>query len=89
MIQLVQIINFIGDILILTIIVQSIMSWITRNPYNPFYRILSRITDPILIPIRRFMPDLGGLDISPIIAIILIEIIRKVLLSVLLFDSAY
>jgi YggT family protein len=53
------------------------------NPRNQFvYSVsdfLNKVTDPILNPIRRFMPDLGNIDISPIIAILLLEALRMVL----------
>jgi YggT family protein len=48
------------------------------------YAVANQITEPILGPIRRVLPNLGGLDLSPMVAIILLEIIRSVLTKVLL-----
>ena len=54
------------------IIARAIISWLNPNPYNPLMRIICTITDPILEPIRRLLPDMGGLDISPFVAIVII-----------------
>jgi YggT family protein len=70
------------------IIFRLIMSWLTHfnvvNTYHPFVQkfnyALYKLTEPVLAPIRRFMPDLGGIDISPIIVFIVLEFIMKMLL---------
>lgn len=54
------------------IIARALISWINPNPYNPLIRIIYAITDPVLVPIRRLLPDMGGLDISPFIALVII-----------------
>lgn len=66
------------------IIIGAILSWLVAfnviNAYNQFVQtvlvFLRRISEPALRPIRRFMPDLGGVDISPILLILLIQFIR-------------
>jgi YggT family protein len=66
------------------LIAMVVMSWLTAfniiNNHNNVVRqvnyALYRLTEPVLAPIRRFMPDLGGLDISPVIAIIALQFIR-------------
>lgn len=72
------------QLMILVVIVSAILSWLvafdvinTRNP--TVYRImatLDRITTPLLAPIRRLVPHLGGLDISPIIFILLLQALK-------------
>ena len=54
------------------IIARALISWINPNPYNPLIRIIYAITDPVLVPIRRLLPDMGGLDISPFVALVII-----------------
>jgi len=54
------------------IIVRIILSWIAPQTYNPATALLATITDPLLRPFRRYIPPLGGFDISPIFAIILL-----------------
>ena len=66
------------------IIIGAILSWLVAfnviNAYNQFVQtvlvFLRRISEPALRPIRRFMPDLGGVDISPIILILFIQFVR-------------
>ena len=70
-------------ILALIIIVQAVMSWLIAfnviNTYNEttrgIYRTLNRITDPLYRPIRRIMPDFGNLDLSPIVVLLLIQVV--------------
>lgn len=74
---------------LVAIIVSVIMSWLLQfgvinrsNPYvNQIGEFLDRLTEPALRPIRNALPDLGGIDISPIILIVLIEFSRHVLRS--------
>ncbi len=71
----------------LLIIVRALISWVNPDPYNPIVQFLSRATDPILNPIRRFMPVMP-IDISPIIAYFLIVVVRGFLVRTLM-DLAY
>lgn len=63
------------------IIIRAVISWFSPDPYNPFVQILVKVTEPVLRPLRRLVPPrkLGGLDLSPLIAILLIELIRYTL----------
>ena len=71
------------------IIASAIFSWLYAfnviNPRNQFVgsigNMLFRLTEPALRPIRRFMPDLGGIDISPIILLLILFFIRQLLLT--------
>lgn len=54
------------------IVVRALISWVNPDPWNPIVQFLTRATDPILIPIRRRVGLLGGFDLSPIVAILLI-----------------
>ncbi|MFO7660711.1 MAG: YggT family protein [Candidatus Cloacimonadaceae bacterium] len=61
------------------ILVRALISWFSPNPYNRLYQMLIRATEPVLAPIRRIVP-LQGIDISPLIAILLIDFVVKRLL---------
>jgi len=68
----------------LLIIVRAVLSWIRVAPRNQFVRILNALTDPVLNPIQKTIPPIGGtVDISPIVAILLIELVRGILLRIL------
>ncbi|MBI5642689.1 MAG: YggT family protein [Deltaproteobacteria bacterium] len=64
-----QILDWGANIYVWVIIARSLISWVNPDPYNPIVRFLYQATEPLLYRIRRFIPFLGGLDISPIIAI--------------------
>ncbi|HWW64652.1 MAG TPA: YggT family protein [Sphingomonadaceae bacterium] len=84
---LLGIFDLLVQILILVFIVQMVLSLLVAfnvvNTYNEFVRrlmyALDRLTEPLLRPIRRFMPDFGGLDFSPMVLIILAVIVRKLI----------
>ena len=80
---IVQLIGFITDILVLLIFVWAILSWILP-PYHPVRQALDRIMEPLLAPIRRVVPLAGMIDFSPMILMILIEIISRVLIYIVL-----
>ncbi|PBC11106.1 YggT family protein [Mesorhizobium sp. WSM3859] len=89
MIALIQTIVMALDIYWWIIIASAIFSWLYAfnvvNSRNQFVgsvgNMLYRLTDPALRPIRRFMPDLGGIDISPIILLLIIFFIRQFLVT--------
>jgi YggT family protein len=91
MIELLNFISMLITLYIYIIIASAVMSWLIAfnvvNPYNQFVRSLwqafNAVTEPLLRPIRRLMPDLGGIDISPVILIIICWFIQGVLLPVL------
>lgn len=57
---------------VFAIFVRVILSWVSQGGYNPAFAILHTLTEPVLRPLRRLVPPLGGLDISPVLAIILL-----------------
>ena len=59
------------QIYIYLIILRAILSWFEPNPSNPFTRLLFTVTEPVLRPVRRLIPPIGGkLDLSPLIVLI-------------------
>jgi YggT family protein len=52
-------------------------------PYHPVRVALGRVIEPLLRPIRRVLPPIGGLDLSPLVLIVLVELIGRLLISVL------
>ncbi|WP_380873713.1 YggT family protein [Sphingomonas sp. DBB INV C78] len=84
---LLSVIDLLINILVAIFIVQMVLSLLVAfnviNTYNEFVRrlmyALDRVTEPLLRPIRRFMPDLGGLDFSPMVLILGLVILQRVL----------
>jgi YggT family protein len=73
-----NIINLIANILIILVIVDSVLSFIL-SPYHPVRTTVDRIVNPLLAPIRRVVPLVGMLDLSPLIFIIVVEILSGLL----------
>jgi len=80
--NLAQMISLLANLFTILIIVWVIVSWILP-PYHPLREALDRIVDPMLSPIRRVMPATGMIDLSPMILIILVELIARILISLL------
>lgn len=80
---LVYFINILFTALWLAILGRVIISWINLSPDNPIVVLLYGITEPILAPIRRVLPSMGMLDLSPMVALIVMMIIQRVLLRLI------
>ena len=70
-------------LLSLAILARVLLSWVRVSPYHPAVEFLYRITEPILAPLRRVIPPVGMVDISPVIALLLLQIIQKVLVAII------
>jgi len=79
---IVKIISLLANLLILLVIVDSVVSFFL-NPYHPVRSALDRILYPLLTPIRKVVPLVGMFDLSPLILIILIEILSYALTNFL------
>ena len=90
--SIIDVVSLVIDIYIWCLIGSAILSWLVTfkvvNTQNRFVYMLGdflfRITEPVLRPIRRYMPSLGGLDISPVVVILLLILLRG-----LLFEYGY
>lgn len=76
------VISFIAQLLGLLVIVSVILSYILE-PYHPVRRAVDAIVEPMLAPLRRVIPPLGMFDISPIVLLILIQLISNLLINLL------
>jgi YggT family protein len=65
------------------LIASVIISWVNADPYNPIVNFIYRVTEPLLRKIRRYMPDTGMLDLSPIVAFALIYVVQIVVCNTL------
>jgi len=84
-----RIIILLFDLYTLAILLQALGSWLLAARMQlPLWaydlmHLLDRITAPLLDPIRRYIPPLAGLDVSPIVAIVLLQVVEQLLLSLL------
>jgi YggT family protein len=66
----------------LAILARVFFSWFGISPYHPAARFVFRITEPILAPLRRVIPPIGMVDITPAVAIVALQIVKGVILQV-------
>ena len=89
--MLLQIVHIILTVLWWFIIAQAVMSWLIAfnviNTHNQFvgqlWTVLDRITEPLYRPFRRIMPDFGGLDLTPMVVLILLIIMQQAVMPYL------
>ena len=56
-----------------------LMSWFNPNPYNPIVDAIYRLTEPVLRPIRRVLPSMGGFDLSPLVVFFVLIYLQRIL----------
>ncbi len=78
-----QFVDILFNILIFAIVGRALLSWFNVGPGNAIGRVLYEITEPILGPMRRVIPMIGMLDISPIVAILLLTFMQGLILQAL------
>jgi len=66
------VLNIALNIALIAVVARAVLSWVSPDPYNPIVRIINQISEPILFPIRKRVPYFSGIDLSPIIALMLI-----------------
>lgn len=62
----------------IVLIVRIVLTWVPHNPYHPAVTFLHKITEPVLEPVRRVIPSIGGIDVSPIVVFIVLHLIKRV-----------
>jgi YggT family protein len=79
---LINLVRWIGSALMVIVILDIVLSYFL-SPYHPIRKILDTIVRPLLRPIQRIVPPLGVIDFSPIILIILIQVLESLLIMLL------
>jgi YggT family protein len=77
------VLSWLLNLLMLAIFVRVLLSWINQDYSNPLVRIVWDVTEPVLAPIRRVLPSVGMFDFSPIIAIILLYVLRTLIVNLI------
>jgi YggT family protein len=96
MVELYNILSMLLSVVSWIIIGQAILSWLVIfnviNTQSDFVRnllhALDRLTEPLYRPIRRILPDFGGIDFSPLVVLLLVMVVQRVLLPLLFFGPA-
>ena len=66
------------DAYTVVILVAVVLSWFGLSPDNPIVRVTRALTEPVLAPIRKVLPDMGGLDLSPLVLLVILYAIQVV-----------
>ena len=78
---MISIINIAFEILTIIIFIRVMLSWFPHNPYKPLIKLIYQISNPVLNPIRNIVSPIEGIDISPIILIFIIQLIKNIILK--------
>lgn len=76
---LIRLINLVLTLYMYIVIARALISWVNPDPYNPVVRFLRQVTDPVLDRMRRFIPPMGGLDLTPMILILIVVFVQSFL----------
>jgi YggT family protein len=68
------------DIFVFVVFARVILSWLNPDPYNPVAGLLDSLTEPVMRPARRLLPPVGGLDLSPVLVVIGLVLLRMLLI---------
>ena len=86
--SLALLISLLFNIIYFILVVRIILSWVGADAYNEIVQIIYRITEPLLLPFRRLPLQIGAMDFSPILAFIVLSVIRNFLVNIL-YQLAY
>jgi YggT family protein len=75
LIAVIQLILAFFNLFFYAILVRSVASWFNPNPYSPMFIVLMQLTEPVLEPLRKRIPMFSGMDFSPLIALILLQVL--------------
>ncbi len=79
-----KVLDVVLNIYMWIVIIRALISWVNPDPYNPIVQILTKITEPVLRPIRKLVPPYKiGIDLSPLIAILAIIFLQYALIDTL------
>ena len=78
---IVNLVLLVLNLFIFAILIRVILSWISPGGYNPILALIHSLTDPVLRPFQRLLPAMGGLDLSPLFAMILLTALRIIVMG--------
>jgi YggT family protein len=81
--SLALLVSLVFNILYFVLVIRIILSWVNADPYNEIVQIIYRVTDPILAPFRRLPLQMGGMDFSPIVAFLVLSVLKTFIVNIL------
>lgn len=83
MVVLINVVTFLFDLWSFALLARVFLSWFNVSPYHPAVQVLHKVTDPILVPLRRVVPPIGMVDITPVVAFILVQLVERMVVAAL------
>ncbi|MDH7498422.1 MAG: YggT family protein [Syntrophomonadaceae bacterium] len=77
------VVNVAFEVLTWLVIARVILSWVRHDPRQTLIKFIYDVTEPIMAPFRRLVPSVGGIDFSPLLVILVIEMVRKLVVETL------
>ena len=84
MILLIDLVKLAATIFSILVFARVIISWLGRGSTHPLVLLVYRLTEPVLAPVRSILPSFGGLDFSPVLVLIGIQVLEQVLIRVII-----
>jgi len=81
--SLALLVSLLFNIVYFVLVIRIILSWVGADPYNEIVRIIYSVTDPILAPFRRLPLQMGAIDFSPIVAFLVLSVLRNFIVNIL------
>lgn len=69
------------NVFLVAILIQVVLSWVSPGTYNPVTSLLYKLTEPLLAPARRLLPPISGLDLSPLLVLIALQLVKLLLVA--------
>lgn len=69
------------NVFLISILIQVILSWVNPNAYNPLVSLLYSLNEPLMRPVRRMLPNTGGIDFSPLAVLLLIQLTKMLVVA--------
>ena len=80
---LIYLISTITDLYVAAILVRLLLQWVGADFYNPLSQFLIKITNPVLVPVRRVIPPIGKLDTASVVVMLVLEMLQLIIISLL------
>jgi YggT family protein len=82
--SLIDLVQIVSRVLSVLIIVRAVLSWVSPDSRNAIVALVYRITEPLLAPVRNALPIMGGMDFSPLVVLVAIQLLEQVLVQLLI-----
>ena len=82
--SLIRLIELAISVYTFLIIARVLLSWVPHDPANPVVGLLYRLTEPVMAPVRNLLPQMGGIDFSPIAVIFGLQLLKNLVVSLLI-----